>query len=90
MKLSDFFKKRTRLREDIDLSEYFDPYYHSGDAYIVSEHCVQKRVAIPGGPQGYVSIEIPRYIKTKEKLFNFLIKKHDFRKRSYKDELISD
>jgi len=78
----NFFKKGNKLKNDIRLSEYFDPYYHGGDMYIASQHCVQKRVVIPGGPQGYTKIKIPNKIKTKEKLFEFLIREHKFVKKS--------
>lgn len=81
MTFLDFFKKDEKLKNDLCLSEYFDPYYHSGDMYIASQHCVNKRVVIPRGPQGYITIEIPSNIKTKEKLFEFLIQEHQFVKR---------
>ena len=70
-----------KLKEDLDLSEYFDPFYHRGDVYIAAQHCVRKRVVIPGGPQGYVPIKVPENIKTKGKLYKFLIREHKFVKR---------
>ena len=75
----DIFNKGNKLKENFNLSEYFDPYYHSGDMYIASQHWVQKRVVIPGGPQGYMTIKIPAGIKTKEKLFAYLIENHNFK-----------
>ena len=78
MGLLNIFKKDNKLKGNINLSEYFDPFYHGGDMYIASQHCVHKRVVIPGGPQGYTTIKIPSKIKTKEKLFEFLIREHKF------------
>ena len=78
----DIFNKDNKLKENFNLSEYFDPYYHSGDMYVASQHCVQKRVVIPGGPQGYKIIKIPKRIKTKEKLYEFLIQEHKFVKKA--------
>lgn len=78
MGIFDILKKDNRLKEDFSLSEYFDPYFHSGDVYIASQHCVHKRVVIPGGPQGYTVIKIPERIKTKERLYEFLIQEHKF------------
>ena len=81
MEMFDAFKKEDELKGDLQLAEHFDPYFHSGDRYVAAEHCVQKRVVIPGGPQGYTTIRIPSEIKTKEKLFEFLIQEHKFVKK---------
>ena len=78
----DIFIKDNKLKEDFILSEYFDADNHSGYMYIASQHCVQKRVVIPDGPQGYFIIKIPQNIKTKEKLYKFLIQKHKFTKKA--------
>lgn len=75
------FKKKTPLTTNFNLTEYFDPYYHSGDYYLASQHSVQKRVLIPDGPQGYVSISIPPSITTKEALYRYLIKYHHYKKK---------
>ncbi len=80
MGLFNIFRKKTQLKTNIDLSEYFDPHYHSGDMYIASQHCVRKKlpIPIPGVGQGYTTINIPDKIKTEEQLFEFLIKEHHF------------
>ena len=44
------------------------PDYH----YNASQHSVCKRVAIPGGPQGYVEFAVPQKIKTHEELSVYL------------------
>lgn len=84
MGLFNIFRKKTQLKTDIDLSEYFDSRYHSGDMYIASQHCVRKKsyIPLPGGGQGYRTINIPDKIKTEEQLFDFLIKEHYFIKSS--------
>ena len=82
MKFFDIFKEDNKLKKDFYITEYLDPYFHYGDMCIASQHCVKKRVVIPGGPQGYTTIEIPNSIKTKEKLYEFLIQKHKFVRKS--------
>ena len=83
MRLRDFICRfrKDRLTDDIELGEYFDPFYHSGDRYIAENHCVMKRVCIPGGPQGYREIRIPEEIRTKKELFAYLQQHHGFRMR---------
>lgn len=40
--------------------------------YLVKTHCVSRRVCIPNGPQGYLEIRLPKEIRTKEELVDYL------------------
>lgn len=77
----EMFRKRgTMLSQgDIQLSQIFDPHYHAGDVYVAKGHHVLRRVCIPGGPQGYVTIQIPADIRTREQLVRYLVAEHGFR-----------
>lgn len=74
------FKRGTMLSQgDIQLSQILDPHYHAGDVYVAKGHHVLRRVCIPGGPQGYVTIQIPADIRTREQLVRYLVAEHGFR-----------
>ncbi|MBQ6824036.1 MAG: hypothetical protein IJP27_05245 [Clostridia bacterium] len=75
----DFLKTGEKLNEDIKLAEYFDAYHHAADRYIASGHCVEKRRVTALGLQEFATIEIPPKIRTKEKLFRYLIKEYGFK-----------
>lgn len=97
MGLSDLFGKTDELICDIDLSEYFISLPFREDRYIASEHCVKRFSVMPSPPplpfKGftekkntnellYAVIKIPRRIKTKKRLFEYLEKKYGFLKKT--------
>lgn len=64
--------------DNLQLAAYLDPFYHRNDYYDAATHTVRKFVCIPGGPQGFSSITLPKEIRTVEELLPYLEKNHGF------------
>ena len=64
--------------DNLQLEAYLDPFYHRNDYYDAATHTVRKFVCIPGGPQGFSSITLPKEIRTVEELLPYLEKNHGF------------
>lgn len=72
-------EKGTPLGPDnLQLEAYLDPFYHRNDYYDAATHTVRKFVCIPGGPQGFSTITLPKEIRTLEELLPYLESNHGF------------